>query len=79
MFNPDYYEAYGYDIDDEDPVIYPRALNHICEHFEYVLSALYGEGELDVNELERSLDEVANGLGIRLPFSDLLIQRKRGA
>lgn len=76
MFNPDYYEQYDYDADDEEPVIYPRALSHICEHFEAVLEMLYGQERIDFDDLERSLDEVAHGLGIRLPMGKLMIKRK---
>ena len=72
--HPDYYER---DIDyDHEPVIYAHHLSHICEHFEAVLSQLYGKTPIDMESLERSLDEVANGLGLRLPMSDLNLQQQ---
>lgn len=77
MFNPDFYERYEYDDSDyEEPVIYSGALSHICDHFEAVLEMLYGEGSIDFDDLERSLDEVAHGLGMRLPMGNLMIRRK---
>ena len=76
MFNPDYYEAYGYDIDDEEPIIYSGALSHICDHFEAVLDILYGDEPIDFDDLERSLDEVAHGLKMRLPAGKINIERK---
>ncbi len=77
MYNEHYFEK-EYDCDyDSDPVLYSGALKHICEHLEAVLSELYGNQTIDLCLLENSLDEVAHGLGMRLPCNDLSIQRKR--
>jgi hypothetical protein len=74
MYNEHYFEP-DYDYDKE-PVIYSGALRHIQDHLEVVLDALYGHGSLDLGVFENSLDEVVNGLDMRLPRSDLTIERK---
>ena len=74
--HPDFYErdpSY-----DDEPVIYSSQLRFISEHFEAVLRHLYGNMSIDMESLERSLDEVANGLGLRLPYNDLNVIRKTG-
>lgn len=69
--HPDFYER---DVDyDLEPVMYAGQLSHITEHFEAVLSLLYGNTPIDLERLERSLDEVANGLGLRLPRNDMIL------
>jgi hypothetical protein len=67
--HPDFYVR---DVDyDLEPVMYQGQINHITEHFEAVLSLLYGNSPIDLERLERSLDEVANGLGLKLPITDI--------
>jgi len=71
--HPDYYER---DVDyDLEPVMYQGQINHITEHFEAVLGMLYGNSDIDLESLERSLDEVANSLGLRLPMNDMNLCR----
>lgn len=73
MYNESYFEDYR--DDDLDPVIYAGGRKHICDHLEVVLRELYGDGPIDLSVLENSLDEVANGLGMHIPISDLNVER----
>ena len=75
MYNEHYFED-DYDYDKE-PAIYSGALRHIQDHLEVVLDTLYGDGWIDLDKLENSLDEVVNGLGLSLPKNDLMVERRR--
>lgn len=75
MYNENYFEDYR--DEDNEPVIFSGALSHIQENLEAVLDVLYGETVIDIDEFERCLEEVVNGLGSSLPRSDLMIERKK--
>jgi len=81
MYKPYYapssfYEPEGYD-EIKDAYVYVGQLNHMREHFTFVLSLLYGKSYLNTGSLEFSLDEVANALGVPMPEGHPTVERER--
>jgi hypothetical protein len=66
----------NYDHDYDEPIIFSSQLSHMREHMEAVLDLLYGEGSIDLGMLENSLEEVVHGLGMNIPKSEIMVDRR---